>query len=195
MNTRAFIVTLIGVIILGVGFGGSFIGGFAYGRTQEPAEPEPSFSMPAPQRGQQATAAQVEQIDPAQLERFRQAAQGAQAGQSTGAVGGLGAAVGSGRNTFGAVESVGEDSITVTTPQGTVTVTVSDSTTVQGFSDMPLSALQADANVLIAGERDDAGNVEASSIIVLPEGDQSAMFGVPGRNPQTGGEGRGAGAP
>ena len=176
MNTRAFIVTLIGVIILGVGFGGSFIGGFAYGRTQEPVELEPSFSIPAPQRGQQGAAVlQVQQIDPAQIERFRQAvAQGGQAGQPTGAFGRQSAAM------TGAIESVDDQTITVNTRQGPMTAAVTSDTQVRGFVEMSLAALEPGVPVAVTGDPDDAGVLQAASITVLPD-DQ-----VPGLNDRTG---------
>ena len=182
MSNRPFIVALIAVVILGVGFGGSFAGGFAIGRGQQDAPSTPTSTLTAPQRSQQGDAVPLQQVDPAQLDRFRQAAQNRQGGQSGGrfgAFGGLAGAGGPDGNMFGSIESITEGSITVTTPQGTTTVTIDDSTTLQRVAEIAFSDLEAEANVLVVGTRTDSGEFQASSITVLPEGGGSGVFGAP----------------
>ena len=73
--------------------------------------------------------------------------------------------------TFGAIESIGDGVVVITTPQGTVEVAIGSETAIQVFSTGALDDLKEGMTVTVTGEFDpESGKLEAASIIAAPEG-------------------------
>lgn len=77
----------------------------------------------------------------------------------------------------GEVTAVSDSSLTLTTPKGdSVTVNVSEDTVVrlvESQSDGSLSDIKVGSHVMVRGQRNDDGSVEAKAIMVAPEGDMA----------------------
>ena len=172
MNTKAFMLLLVGVLVLGGSIGGAFAGGVAVGKGQE-AEAAPSdvpTQLPAGS-GQQFT----DQFSQEQLDQFRQQFQG-EFGQGAGVRGGF-----SGRGGLsGTIESIEGNILTINTLQGPLQTTIGEDTVIQQFAQGTLADLQTGARVTVTGERGEDGTVEASSILLIPEGTEGP-FGGGGR--------------
>ena len=186
MNAKPFILAVAAVVVLGIIIGGAFFGGVALGRTQaESEEPEMSFIQAPSAQGGLAAGGAGGEVSQAQIQELRQRAQSgeitpeenqriraqiAQTGGGTvaGAPGAAPAEAG-GRVT-GTVKSVKDGVMTVETFQGTVTVNVGADTTIQGLTEVPLSDVEVDSMAVVVGESTESGELDASSVIVLPEG-------------------------
>ena len=75
----------------------------------------------------------------------------------------------------------------INTPQGPLTATVDDSTTIVMFTEGSLVDLGIGIRVAIGGQRGEDGNVVAQSVTVLPEGLGNLAGGFGGRSGQLGG--------
>ena len=184
MNAKTFIFAVAAVVVLGFIIGGAFISGVALGRTQAEPEAQPAFPQaPSAQAG--LAGGSGGQVDQAQIQQLRQRAESgeitpeemqqirAQIAQTGGGVGGevlTAAPADAGGRTMGTVKSVKDGVMTVETFQGTVTVNVGADTTIQGLTEVPLSDVQVDSMAVVVGESTESGELDASSVIVLPEG-------------------------
>ena len=172
MNTKAFVLLLVGVLVLGGSIGGAFAGGVVVGKNQE-AEAAPSSlptQLPAGS-GQQFT----DQFSQEQLDQFRQQFQG-EFGQRAGARGGYGGRGG----LSGTIESIEGNLLTINTLQGPLQATIGEDTVIQQFAQGTLADLQTGTQVTVTGERGEDGTFEASSILLTPEGTEG-FFGGGGR--------------
>ena len=170
MNTKAFMLLLVGVLVLGSSIGGAFAGGVAVGKSQE-AEAAPS-SLPAQLpagSGQQFT----DQFSQEQLDQFRQQFQGGGGGGGRGGFGGRG-------GLSGTIESIEGNILTINTLQGPLQTTIGEDTVIQQFAQGTLADLQTGTRVTVTGERGEDGTVAASSILLTPEGTEG-FFGGGGR--------------
>jgi hypothetical protein len=95
-----------------------------------------------------------------------------QAGEEGAPCGGRG-----GPGAGGEVTAVSDSSLTVATPKGdSVTVKVSEDTVVrlvESQSEGSLSDIEVGDNVMVRGQRNDDGSVEAKAIMVAPDGDMA----------------------
>ncbi len=189
MTGRSFTL-LIGVVVaLGISIGGAFVGGIALGKSQdaEAAQATPGVTA-APSGFQQSDGADVASLDrlrqriqsgdatPEELAQLRQQFQGQ--GQFGGGGFGGGRLGGSdfGRGLTGTIDALDGNVITVDTPQGPLQATITDETTIQLFSDGSLADLLEGLRVTVIGQRQD-GAVEASAILLLPEGGEGFFGG------------------
>ena len=186
MNAKPFIFAMASVLILGIIIGGAFIGGVALGRAQaESEEPEMSFIQAPSAQGGVAAAGGGGELSQAQIQELRQRAQSgeitpeeiqqirAQTAQTGGVVGGevlTTSQADAGGRTMGTVKSVEDGVLTVETFQGTIQVNVDSDTTVQGLTEVALSDVEVDSTAVVVGESTESGELDASSVIVLPEG-------------------------
>ena len=58
----------------------------------------------------------------------------------------------------------------IETPNGVVTVKLSENTTLREVSDVSVDDLAAGIRITVAGTRDDSGTMEARTITIIPEG-------------------------
>ena len=175
MNTKAFVMLLVGVLVLGGSLGGAFAGGVAMGKGQ--GEETAQNSLPQSDQTQQLpgqlSPEQLDQLrqqiqsgglDPEALNQLRQQFQG-QFGQGAGrpAFGGRGGLTGT-------IEEIDGNTVIINTFQGPLQTTVGADTTIQMFADGTLTDLQAGLQVTVTGVPGEDGTVEAGSILITPEG-------------------------
>ncbi len=179
MGNKAFLVLIAIAILLGASLGGAFAAGVAVGRSQDNDQPAnetstdiPAFTPPsAPAFAPPGAQGDLQEITPQQLEQFRQ-----QIGQQFGEGGGFpfgGGELGA-RALTGDIESIDGNVITVNTPQGPLQATLSEDTGIQVFSQGTPQDLEIGQQVIIGGERNEEGVMEATDVLVTPEGD---LFG------------------
>ena len=202
MNSKAFVTLLVAVLILGGALGGAFAGGVALGKNG--GEEAPQSNLPgtsSPPGGQQAQgqpdqgqlgllrqriqSGEISEEELAQLREQLQG-QGGQAGQGgpggPGGPGGLGGGGFAGRGGLtGTIESVGDGTLTINTPQGPLQATIGADTTIQVFAQGSVTDLETGVRVTVTGQRGDDGSVQAATIIVVPEGAEGFLGGgLPG---------------
>ena len=162
MNTKAFVLLLVGVLVLGGSLGGAFAGGVALGKSQgeETAQNSlPTQTQPSP--GQQLPG----QLSPEQLEQLRQQFQSGQFGQGSGRPG-----FGGRGGLTGTIEQIDGNTVIINTPQGPLQATIGVDTDIQMFAEGTLADLQAGLRVTVTGVPGEDGTVEAGSILITPEG-------------------------
>ena len=187
MNTKAFVILLAGMLVLGGALGGAFVGGMAVGGSQESETTEESLTTPLTTSldqqasgvtGQQSMddlrqrfqSGDVSQEDMAQLRQQLQGQEGIVPG-GTGFVG---------RNGLtGDIESVEGNTVTVNTPQGPLQATIGEETVIQRYTESTLDDLAVGMNVTVTTALSEDGIVEAISITVVPEGQVGVFSGRP----------------
>ena len=176
MNTKAFMLLLVGVLVLGGSIGGAFAGGIALGKSQGETQAQ---TTPPTQPGSQSSQQQFDelrqqmqsgQLSQEQLDQFRQQMQG-QLGQGAGGMGFAGRG-----GLTGTIEKIEGSTLTVNTAQGPLQATIGADTTIQMFSQGALADLETGIQVTVTGQRAEDGTVEATSVLIAPEG----VGGLPG---------------
>ena len=164
MNTKAFMLLLVGVLLLGGSIGGAFAGGIALGKSQgEETAQSTSTSGTTPGIGGQFGG----ELSQEGLDQLRQQFQGTLTpGQALTGRGGL----------AGTIESVEGNTVTVNTAQGPLQATIGADTTIQTFAEGTLADLQPGLQVTVTGQQAQDGTVQATSILITPEG----AIGFPG---------------
>jgi hypothetical protein len=138
------ILTLLGVVVLVLGVaGGSFYGGMLYQQSQAAGAQARFFA----DRGG---------APPGDV------AGGTQGGNFPGGQGGTGSLAG--QAAFGEIKSIDGDTLTLSTAQSEVKVTLTDATAIQKMVSGAPGDLQVGARITVRGERDASGNVTASNI-------------------------------
>ena len=199
---KVFSLFLMVALILGGSLGGAFAGGVALGKTQseEPsgAQRAGNFSQgqadrsqsreqragPGGQRqrggqgagpeggaqraGQGGPDSSGHRVDGDGRQGFEGPRDGAKGGErrGRGGRGGVG----------GAIESIDGNTLTITTPRGSVTVNTYEETTVRKIVDGTMEDLTQGVQIRVTGARDEEGTVKATSITLVPEGAQE-FFG------------------
>ena len=183
MGNKAFLVLIAIAILLGASLGGAFAAGVAVGRSQDNSQAAngtstdiPAFTPPsAPAFAPPGAQGGLQEISPQQLEQFRQ-----QFGEGGGFPfdgGGLAS-----RALTGDIESIDGNVITVNTPQGPLQAALSEETGIQVFNEGSPQDLEIGQQVVISGERNEEGVMEATDVLVTPEGDLfgGGLFGAGG---------------
>ncbi|MGA2820602.1 MAG: DUF5666 domain-containing protein [Anaerolineales bacterium] len=80
------------------------------------------------------------------------------------------AAAGGRGGIVGQIQSVGTDTLVISTAQGQVTVSLSNNTPVSKMAQGSLSDLQPGETVSVRGQRDSSGNVTATQIQIVGQG-------------------------
>ena len=164
MNTKAFVLLLVSILALGGSLGGAFAGGVALGKSQgEEVAPSSLPSLSPPSTGQQFP----DQFSQEQLDQFRQQFQD---GFGQGQFGSGGRQGFASRGLTGTIETIEGDTVTVNTPQGPLQAIIGADTTIQMFAEGTLADLETGMRVTVAGQPGEGGTVEATSIIITPEG-------------------------
>lgn len=184
MGTKPFITLIVAVLVLGGSIGGAFAAGISVGSSQDNATTGTVSSLsPTTSEGQASTPAgqfdpatiqqqlQSGELDQDDLEQLRQQflGQGGARGEGFGGFGGGGGFAGGGRLT-GTIESIDDGTVIINTPQGPLQATVVDDTTIRMTVEGVITDLQVGTSVSVLGERSEDGTVEATSIIITPEG-------------------------
>ncbi|MCI0437880.1 MAG: hypothetical protein L0177_01970 [Chloroflexi bacterium] len=198
--TKPFVALIAVVVVLGASIGGAFAGGVAVGKGQGSEEPTAQTSLAqntSPQTTSQTDPQSLQELrgraqsgtlTEGELQQFRQQFQGGGDGGPT-----PGFAIGQ-SGLVGEVESIEGDTILVNTPQGVLTASVTDETSIQVFKDGTLADLLEGMQVTVVGERGEDGSVQAASIVVLPEG-AGGFGGFQPAGPRFGPGGQGGTAP
>ena len=185
MDTKAFLVILVAVVVLGGSLGGAFGGGVALGKSQgEDVESSPiateSTAVPDQQTSGQVGAQdltelreriQSGEVSQDEIAQLRQQFQG-QGGRG----GGLGGVAGGGGLT-GTIESIQGETVTIDTAQGPLQAIVDAETTIQMFTEGTLSDIETGVRVTVVGQRDEDGSVTAISIVINPPGAEGFLGG------------------
>ncbi len=199
MSNKLFVGLMIGILVVGAGVGGAFAGGVAYGRGQEDTTPVVSASaLPSPS-GTQFDASRPDGIEitdlrqrlqsgditPEELQQLRAQFQGQDGGGGRGGFGATGADGfrfgGRGGGLTGTIESVVDGVLIVDTPQGPLQATIGPDTVIRSIVEVSLEDLLIDARVTVTGQRSEDGVIEASSVLITPDGSrfggEGGLFG------------------
>ena len=183
MNTKGFVLLLVGVLALGGILGGAFAGGIALGKSRgaEAAQtglPVQSASAPRPDPSGQTDPQSLQQlqqriqagdITDEELAELRQQFQG-RFGQGNSGAGFARQGFAGGGGLTGTIEVIEGNTVTVNTPEGPLQATVGEETTIQRTIEVELQDLVVGMRLTVNGERGEDGNVVATGIFVLPEG-------------------------
>lgn len=146
MKSKTFIVVIAAVLLIAGAIGGAFIGGVAVGKNKE----------------QENTTAQF----PGQFNRGSQMPDGSTFPNDVPVGGNF-----MGRGTSGTITGIENGVITLTTQKGdTVMINTSSSTIVQKMETVDLSDIAIGDNITVAGETQNDGSIDATSISVGIEG-------------------------
>ena len=191
MNTKAFLVLLVAVLVLGGGIGGAFAGGMALGKSQGEEDSQSTLPAPStPTSGQQFS----DQSNQDQLSQLRQRFQSGQLSEQDRAQllqqfqGQFGQDFGGRGGLTGTIEKIEGSTMTVNTPQGQLQATIAEETTIQRFAEGTLADLLTGVRVTVIGQRGEDGTVEARSILIIPVGEDGFFGGgfFSGDRPQPG---------
>ncbi len=197
MNPRSFIALAIAVVVLGGGLGASFAGGVAVGRNQaESADTPVTTQLVAPGATQPGVGTAPdpaslvqgiqgrllragEQPSAEDIELLRQ-----QLGQlgPAGLTGAEQTRAQLGQGFTGTIEAVEGDTLSFSTAQGTVEAVVGPTVRIQQLASITVGDLEPGLQVTITGQRNDDGDLEATSVFVIPEDGFTNLFGG-GRGP------------
>ena len=168
MNTKTFMMLLIGVLVIGGALGGVVIAATVLGGSDEPEPSQviltnPSGSSSSQQSSQQASQQQTEPTSQPSNSQFSP-----DAGSPL---------FNGGSNLIGSVEKIDGDSLTISTSDGSVLARLGDDAIVQMFADVSAEDLAIGTQVTVNGERGEDGLMVASSIVVIPEGENGFAGG------------------
>ena len=180
MSTRAFIVLIVAAMLFGGALAGAFIGGTFVGEGRAETQPEDGELLMTGRS-----------IDTGELEALRrelgtgaklddQSVQQMRAQMRSMASGKEGAASLMLGGVAGSITAVDGSKLTVDTPDGPVTVTLGDDTTLHQVAEIGPDDLEAGSFVTVMGPRGDSGDVEAQTITVIPEGVDFQLPGLGG---------------
>jgi hypothetical protein len=189
-------------VVLGVSFGGTFIGGVAVGKSQgDDSSADGSPLQPAAGLQQQASdqsspGLQQTNASPEELSRLRERFQSGELGPddlaeirqrfqsgevSPDELSQIGQRFGQGFGGRGAltgtVNQVEGNTVTVETAQGAQQATINDETVIQRFAVVEPEDLQSGAQVAVIGQPGEDGLVVARLIFITPEGAASFFDG------------------
>lgn len=147
MKKKEFISLILVFLVFGVITGGAFVGGLSMGERRGRAQAQAQQELSS-----QATTTVRSQAQPTGTAQ-NSGSQGFSAG------GGI----------TGTIEKIEGDIITVSSTQGSVQVTVGQTTIIQKSSVVPLKELQPGQRLTIVGQRADDGTTRARSITLISE--------------------------
>ena len=177
MTTKVFVILVIGILLLGGGSGGAFIGGYALGESQDAEMDQNGTLDQTSLTGQQLAQDLSSGQTPDQLRAWIQSSGASQEemeqlreqfkGQRGAGIGGVGFTGGAGQ--AGNIEKIEGNTVTVNTPQGPLQATIGEETTIQETVEVSSADLHEGMRVEISGTLGEDGAVEATRIVVIPE--------------------------
>ena len=212
MNTKAFLLLLLGFLLVGGAIGGAFSGGVALGKSSQKETAQQVLNLPTPTVSQarqtpsggavqdqlqvlrqrlqsgELSSEQLQQLQQELRDRLGSVGTGPAAGG--GGLFGQGGAAGSGFGfgLSGTIDKVEGSTVTINTPQGPLRATLGPDTAVQKFTVGGIADLTVGTSVRVTGQRGDGGVIQAQSVQIVPA-DQAELFGggrgaVPGGRTQ-----------
>ena len=200
--TKSFMMMLTVFVVLGVSFGGTFIGGVALGKSQgndssaDSSPLRPAAGLQQQGSDQSGQGFQRANASPEELARLREQFQSGELGPDdlaeirqrfqSGEVSPddlsqirqrFGQGFGGRGALTGSVNQVEGNTVTVETAQGAQQATINDETVIQRFAVAELEDLQAGAQVAVIGQLGEDGLVVARLIYITPEGAASFFDG------------------
>ena len=166
MNSKAFVLLVVAILVLGGGLGGAFAGGVVVGKGQN--EEAPTNSLPASPSNQTQTPFDPSQLSQEELDQLREQFQGQRPGGGGTGFGGTG--FGGRGGLTGTIDGIEGSVVTVNTSQGPLVATVGANTTIQMTVQGSLEDLEPGTQVTVIGQRGEDGTVQARSILITPEG-------------------------
>ena len=168
MNTKTFMMLLIGVLVIGGVLGGAVIAATTLGGSDAPEPAQAVLAVPASSSLGQQSQQQVSQ------QQTEQASQPSNPQFSPDAGSQL---FNGGSNLIGTVEKIDGDTLTISTSDGSILAMVGDDATIQLFAEVTPENLAIGTQVTVNGERGEDGLLVASSIVVIPEGEDGFLGG------------------
>ena len=166
MNSKAFVLLVVAILVLGGGLGGAFAGGVVVGKGQN--EEAPTNSLPQSPSNQTQTPFDPSQLSQEELDQLRDQFQGQRPGGGGTGFDGTGFGVRGGLT--GTIDGIEGSVVTVNTSQGPLVATVGADTTIQVTVQGSLEDLKPGVQVTVIGQRGEDGTVQARSILITPEG-------------------------
>lgn len=164
MNTKTFMLLLIGVLVIGGVLGGAVIAAAALGGSDAP-EPAPAvLAAPVTSSLGQQSSQQVSQ-QPTGQPSSSQFSPDAESRLLDG-----------GSSLIGTVEKIDGDTLTISTSEGSMLAMVGGEAIIQMFAEVASADLELGTRVTVNGERGEDGLIVATSIVVIPEG-EGGFFG------------------
>ena len=176
---KAFLTLLVIALVLGGALGGAFVFGVTFGQGRQ-EEPGPGMTLPTPTRAMEARTApggQPAALDPQALAMLEERVASGELSPEEAAQIMLGMSAGGGPalqagqpGLVGTIESIEGDVVTIVTPYGPVTASVSAETAVHLTSEGTTTDLEPGMNVTVDGQPRGDGGFTATSVLVMPEG-------------------------
>ena len=206
MSGKTFTLLILGVLVLGVGFGGAFVAGLVVGKGQETAAAAAVVpSLPASAARPSAALGtgdadlsnlrgwvQSGELSREELTTLRERFQSQLGG--AGGFTGPGGGFGGGPALTGTITGVEGSLLTLNTAQGPLQVSVGGDVTIRQTTDATIEDLTDGARVTVIGQRGDDGIVAATTIQLIPEGGDFIPGGFGRGGGFGGGDLRGGGA-
>ena len=181
---KVFLTLLVTALVLGVALGGAFVIGVTFGQSRQ-EEPNPQTMLPTPTRAmdvQTAPGGPPAAIDPQALAMLEERVasgelspeEAAQVLQGMSAGGGSTLQAGQ-PGLVGTIERIEGDVVTIITPYGPITASVSAETAVHLTSEGTTADLEPGMTVTIDGQPQGDGGFAATSVLVMPEGAPGAL--------------------
>jgi preprotein translocase subunit YajC len=141
MKTKTFVILVLLIVLVGGAIAGAFLGGQAVGKSQ----------------GNQASQSRFSQLPSGQRRAY------------SSNLTSPGGTVFTRGGTFGTVEKIEGNMLTVKAPDGsTVQVVISDQTTIQKMAQGDLNDITIGSSVSVTGDRKSDGSVAATTIFITP---------------------------
>lgn len=177
-----FRIIMIGVAVLGLGFGASFGAGIAYGRsTPKEAATTPTQQQLNSQLGVTTGGTGAAGGTAAQQAAIATAAAGG--GARAGAGGGAAAGALAARNTTGKITAIDGRTITVETRTGSVRVTLAQTGVVEKVSAGALGDLKVGDTIFATGSRQTDGSFDATNVSQIPTELQTIVAAIGAASP------------
>ena len=141
MSTKAFLIMLIGTLVLGGVVGGAFVGGMALGESRAEASGETNDSLQLP--GGFKDQLTQEQIDQMKKQFLDQDGQTTDGGEVAGRAG-----------LTGVIQQLDGDTLTINTPKGPLQVAIGEDTTIQKTMEGTPGDLQEGVTVTVVGSEE-----------------------------------------
>jgi hypothetical protein len=192
MASKSFIALLMAMVVVGGGLGATFYAGVNVGKNRAEASVEPTTtqlvapSNSVPNSSEPNTDSsqlldlqeRIRSGEQPTLEELQQLREKFLGAGGTGGFGGGGAPGGGGGGGLsGTIEALVGNAVTVNTAQGPLQAVISGETVIQRLASIAGADLEAGDQVTIMGQRNDDGVVEATTILIAPEGGLTGLFG------------------
>ena len=183
---KVFVTMVVIALVLGCALGGAFVFGVTFGKSRQ-EEPGPGTTLPTPTRAMDVRTAPggpPAALDPQAIAMLEERVasgdmspeEAAQVLQGMSMGGGLALQAGQ-PELVGTIENIEGDVVTIMTPYGPITASVSAETAVHLTSEGTTADLEPGMTVTIDGQPRGDGGFAVTSVLVMPEGAPGAFGG------------------